>query len=159
MNSIEQNVFDVSKPIIEELNLELVEVEMVKEHGMLILRIIIDSPNGINIDDATLVNEKISVLLDELDPIDGEYYLEVSSPGVERELKTREDITKAVGQYVNIKTYEKIPVLSTSAKEIEGTLLSFSDDELIVSAKIKQFNKEIKIPYAKIAKIRLAIRF
>ena len=86
MNDLEKRIFDACIKSVEEENMTLVEVELVKEFGTLILRFTIDKPEGIDIDDTTLISEKVGLILDELDPIDKEYYLEVSSIGLEREL-------------------------------------------------------------------------
>ncbi len=159
MNNLEQKIYDLSLPICADLGVELVSVEWVKEHGMPILRLIIDKAEGISIDDATSVNEKVSETLDVIDPIPHEYYLEVSSAGIEKELKTKEDILAAIGKYIAVKTYEKIKVGNVALKEFEGHILNFDGEILTIKAKIKQFAKEVQIPYNLIAKIRLAIEF
>ena len=84
MNSLEQKIYDLSLPICTDLGVELVSVEWVRENGMQILRLIIDKKEGISIDDTTSVSEKVSEMLDEVDPIPNEYYLEVSSVGIEK---------------------------------------------------------------------------
>lgn len=159
MNNLEQKIYDLSLPICNDSGVELVSVELVREHGMLILRLIIDKLGGITIDDASAVNERISLMLDEVDPITNEYYLEVSSVGIEKELKTKEEIHASIGKYVAVKTYEKIQVGSMALKDMEGHLLSFDGEIITLEAKIKQFKKEVQIPYKSIAKIRLAIEF
>ena len=87
MNEIEIRSEKLAKKCAEELNLEILEVSFVKENGSRILRIIADSKGGLTIDEATALNEKISDALDREDFIDEEYFLEVSSAGLERELK------------------------------------------------------------------------
>lgn len=159
MNSLEQKIYDLSLPICTDLGVELVSVEWVRENGMQILRLIIDKKEGISIDDTTSVSEKASEMLDEVDPIPNEYYLEVSSVGIEKELKTKEEITASIGKYVAVKTYEKIKVGNAAIKEFEGHILNFDGEILTLKAKIKQFTKEVQIPYNLIAKIRLAIEF
>ena len=75
---------------------------------MRIIRVIADKETGLTLEDSVALNEALSDKLDELDPIEGQYYLEVSSPGIERELTTDKDIYRAIGKKVYIKTYEKI---------------------------------------------------
>jgi ribosome maturation factor RimP len=74
-------------------------------------------------------------------------------------LRNLEEIKNNIGKYINVKTYEKIMVGKTGIKEFEGHLLNVEDDLITMNFKMKQFKKEITIPYEKIAKIRLAIEF
>ena len=159
MNDLEKKIFDACEKAVTDENMELLEVELVKEFGALILRFTIDKVGGIDIDDTTLISEKVGLILDEIDPIDKEYYLEVSSVGLERELRNIDEIKANIGKYINVKTYEKLTVGKISQKEFEGTLLSCEDNLVTMQFKVKQFKKEITIPYEKIAKIRLAIEF
>lgn len=159
MNDIEKKIFDACEKAVTDENMMLLEVELVKEFGSLILRFTIDKDDGIDIDDTTLISEKVGLILDEIDPIDKEYYLEVSSVGLERELRNIEEIKANIGKYINVKTYEKLTVGKISQKEFEGTLLGCEDNLITMQFKVKQFKKEITIPYEKIAKIRLAIEF
>ena len=148
-------VEEMAAPILEELNLELVEVEYVKEGRNWFLRVYIDKENGVDIEECGIVSEKLSEKLDEKDPISNNYFLEVSSPGAERPLKKDSDFIKAVGKNVHIKTYEPID----NEKEFEGILKSFDGDTVVIEIKIKTRKKELTIPYEKIAKARLAISF
>lgn len=141
--------------ILEQEQLELVDIEYVKEGKSWFLRVFIDKENGVDIDDCGLVSEKLGEKLDALDPIQQNYFLEVSSPGAERPLKKQQDFIRAVGKHVNIKTYEPID----GSKEFEGTLLSYDEKEITLSIKIKTRTKEITIPTEKIAKARLAVIF
>ncbi len=141
--------------ILEQEQLELVDIEYVKEGKSWFLRVFIDKENGVDIDDCGLVSEKLGEKLDAVDPIQQNYFLEVSSPGAERPLKKQQDFIRAIGKHVNIKTYEPID----GSKEFEGTLLSYDEKEITLSIKIKTRTKEITIPTEKIAKARLAIIF
>lgn len=143
------------QPILEDLGLELVEVEYKKEGKNWFLRVYIDSPKGIAIEDCGVVSEKLSEKLDEQDPVNENYYLEVSSPGAERPLKSEEDIKRAVGKYINITTYKPL----NGDKVFEGTLLSFQDGILEISQKEKQKKVRMEVPYNKVAKARLAVEF
>ena len=141
--------------ILEQEQLELVDIEYVKEGKSWFLRVFIDKENGVDIEDCGLVSEKLGEKLDAIDPIPQNYFLEVSSPGAERPLKKPQDFLRAVGKHVNIKTYEPIE----GSKEFEGTLLSYDEKEITLSIKIKTRTKEITIPTEKIAKARLAVIF
>ncbi|KHF39742.1 ribosome maturation factor RimP [Halalkalibacter okhensis] len=142
-------------PILDELNLELVEVEFKKEGPNWFLRIFIDSDTGVDLEDCGVVSEKLSEKLDELDPIQQAYFLEVSSPGAERPLKKEKDITKAVGKNVHVTTYEPVD----GVKTFEGKLVHFDGEHLEVEVKVKTRKKVYTIPYVKVANARLAIIF
>ena len=148
-------VEELALPILEELQLELVEVEYVKEGKSWFLRVYIDKETGVDIDDCGNVSEKLSEKLDEVDPIPQNYFLEVSSPGAERPLKKEKDFLNAIGKNVYIKTYE--PILNE--KEFEGIMTSYDGNEVTLEVKIKTRKKTIVIPFEKVAKARLAITF
>lgn len=160
MTDLEQKIFDLALPICEKNNVELVEVNFKKDKiNGFVLEVIIDKEEGITLDDATIVNQEISDMLDVYDPIDTSYCLEVSSPGAERELKKEKDLLNSVGKYVNVKTYEKIEIDKNQIKEVEGTLLSVSEDNLVLEVIIKTRKVEVSIERKLIAKVRLAIKF
>lgn len=148
-------VEDLATEILENEDLELVDVEYVKEGKNWFLRVYIDKESGVDIDECGMVSERLSEKLDELDPIEHNYFLEVSSPGAERPLKKEKDFLNAIGKHVNIKTYEPIE----GSKEFEGTMLSYTPEEITLSIKIKTRQKEVAIPVDKVAKARLAVVF
>lgn len=158
-NNVSKKVTEVVEelviPILAELQLELVEVEYVKEGKSWFLRVYIDKETGVDIEDCGNVSEKLSEKLDEVDPISQNYFLEVSSPGAERPLKKDKDFYNAIGKNVYIKTYE--PILDE--KEFEGILIAFDGKEVTIEIKIKTRKKTVIIPYDKVAKARLAISF
>ncbi|MFZ0370641.1 MAG: ribosome maturation factor RimP [Halobacillus sp.] len=143
------------QPILEDMNLELVEVEYKQEGKNWYLRVFIDKPEGVDIEECGQVSEKLSEKLDEEDPIEFPYFLEVASPGAERPLKTQEDFKKYVGEHVYMKLYEPID----QEKEFEGTLVSFENETAIVEIRIKTKKKQLEVPFSKIAKANLAVTF
>jgi ribosome maturation factor RimP len=155
MSKVTEVVEELAQPIIQELGLELVEIEFVKEGKNWFLRVYIDKENGVDIEDCGIVSERLSEKLDELDPITHNYFLEVSSPGAERPLKKAKDFEKAIGKNVFIKTYEPID----GEKGFEGTLLEYDGELLRIEMKIKTRKKIIEIPLEKVASARLAIVF
>ncbi len=156
MSKITEQIEKIVQPITSELALELVDVEFLKEGRTWFLRVYVDNPDApIDIDQCALVSEKLSEILDELDPIEQNYFLEVSSPGAERPLKKEKDYEKALGKLIYIKTYEPIE----DAKEFEGYLKSYDDQQVEIEIKIKTRRKTITIAKEKIAVIRLAIDF
>jgi ribosome maturation factor RimP len=155
MSKVTEVVEELAQPIIQELGLELVEIEFVKEGKNWFLRVYIDKENGVDIEDCGIVSERLSEKLDELDPITHNYFLEVSSPGAERPLKKAKDFEKAIGKNVYIKTYEPID----GEKGFEGTLLEYDGQTVKIEMKIKTRKKIIEIPFEKVASARLAIVF
>lgn len=153
MNNLEKKIFELATEIADRLNLQVLSVEDAREYQMRIIRIIADKEMGLTVDDSVALNEALSEKLDELDPIEGQYYLEVSSPGIERELTTDHDISMAIGKKIYIKTYEKI----ANEKEMYGILSNFDGETLTIEAKIKQFTKTILVEKKKIAQIRLSV--
>ena len=155
MSQVTEIVEKLVTPILDELNLELVDIEYVKEGRDWFLRVFIDKESGVDIEDCGLVSEQLSVKLDEIDPIPYNYFLEVSSPGAERPLKNEKDFQKAIGKNVWIKTYEPID----GEKTFEGILTNFDGQTVTVEMKIKTRKKSIDIPYEKVANARLAVVF
>ena len=145
------------QPIVEEQNLELVDMEFLKEGKNWFLRIYIDKPGGIDIEECALISEKVSEALDAIDPdpIPQAYFLEVSSPGAERPLKTEADMQNAIGKYVHLSFYQAID----GEKFYEGTLKEVNDDSVVLMIRIKTRTKDIEIERKQIANARLAIQF
>lgn len=148
-------VEEIAQPIIDELNLELVDLEYVKEGKDWFLRVFIDSETGVDIEDCGMVSERLSEELDKHDPIPHLYFLDVSSPGAERPLKKEQDFHKAIGKQVAIKTYEPIE----DSKLFEGKLLSYTGETVTLAIMIKTRKKEVQIPMSKVASARLAVAF
>jgi ribosome maturation factor RimP len=142
-------------PILEHKGLELVDIEYVKEGKNWFLRIYIDKPGGIDITECGDVSEELSEKLDQQDPIKEAYFLEVSSPGVERPLKTKDDFSNNLNKNIYVKLYEPVE----GEKEYEGILKDFTNNILTLEIKVKTRSKQIEIPYDKIAKARIAVTF
>ncbi|KMY53650.1 ribosome maturation factor RimP [Bacillus sp. FJAT-27231] len=155
MSKVVETVEQLVTPITEELDLELVDIEYVKEGKNWFLRVYIDKETGVDIEECGMVSERLSEKLDETDPIPYNYFLEVSSPGAERPLKKIRDYERAVGKRVHVKTYEPMD----GEKTFEGTLLSFEQEELVIEYLVKTRKKQVTIPLEKIAKARLAVSF
>ncbi len=155
MKEIEKRSLEIANNCAKELNLEIIEVEYVKEFGSMVLRVIADSEGGLDINQATALNEAIGEVLDKEDFIDEEYSLEVSSPGLERELKTDADYIKYIGSYICIYTKEKV----LNKNEVYGDLLDYSDGTFKLKVNLKGRMKEIEIKKEIIEKVRLAVKF
>lgn len=140
-------ISELVRPVVEELGYELYHVEYVKENGEFYLRIYIDNENGISLVDCEKVSRRISDIVDEKDPIKEQYFLEVSSPGIFRELFEDSHLLKHINDKVRIKL--KKPV--EKKKEYIGELLSF--DESIV--KMMADGKELEFLRENIKSINL----
>lgn len=151
--SISELLKSKCEPIINELNYELVDVEFVKEGSDWFLRFYIDKDGGIGLDDCKSASEKINKLIEELDPIKHNYFLEVSSPGVERVLKRDKDLEQSINKLVEIKLYKRID----NKKIYVGNLLSWSKD--IVTILEKDVNKEVEINRKDISQIKTIYSF
>lgn len=103
--NIASTVAELVKEAVEECGCMLWDVEFVKEGPDHNLIIYIDKPDGVSLTDCEMVNDAVEPIIDEADPIDGSYYLEISSPGLERELKTPEHIEAFAGTEVNVKLF------------------------------------------------------
>ena len=157
MSRVVDEVRVVVQPIVDEQNLELVDMEFLKEGKNWFLRIYIEKPGGIDIEECALISEKVSEALDAIDPdpIPQAYFLEVSSPGAERPLKTEADMQNAIGKYVHLSFYQAID----GEKFYEGTLKEVNDDSVVLTIRIKTRTKDIEIERKQIANARLAIQF
>lgn len=113
------------QPLAEALSYELVDVEFIKEGANWYLRVYIDKPGGIAIDDCEAVSRQLSDRLDELDPIKQSYILEVSSPG-ERPLKKERDYDRFKGEWVEVKLYQPLD----GRKLFEGKLMGLVDNNV-----------------------------
>lgn len=148
---LEAFVTDVSEEIAEDMGFELVDVEYVKEGTSMFLRVYLDKEGGIGIDDCQAFSRRLSPILDEKDPVDENYFLEVSSPGLDRPLKKEKDFMRSIGKDVEIGTYAPVD----GRKSFTGELIAFDDE----SVTIKEEDKEIKLLRKDISKINLAIVF
>ena len=148
---VEDILYDISMPILDKYNFEFVDVEYKKEGGQWYLRLFIDKDGGITIDDCQLVSEILSDKLDEIDPIDHSYIFEVSSPGIDRPLKTERDYKKNLNKELEVKFYDSFD----GKKSIEATLLDYDDKKVILDYK----GKEIEIDKKTIAIMRPLIKF
>ena len=102
---VAEKVWEIAEPLADELGIWIWDVEFLKEGARRVLRITVDSEEGININDCEALHRAIDPLLDEADLIEEQYYLEVSSPGIERELKTDIHIEACEGWDVEVKLY------------------------------------------------------
>lgn len=142
MAKIEEKVESLVKEKIEKIGYELYDVLYVKEGSNKILRIVIDSEKGISLDDCEKVNNEIKETIDEANPIEEQYFLEISSPGIERLLRKDWQLKKFKGADVNIKLFKKD---ENGKKEYTGTLGDITENTLDVEADGKNITIDRKI--------------
>ena len=147
----ESKTEELVTPLIEQNNFELVDIEYVKEGSNWYLRVYIDKPGGINVDDCELISRALSDKLDEEDFIDDAYILEVSSPGLGRPLKKDKDFERSLGEDVEIKLYR----MKDGTKDYRGFLKSYNKEEIV----IEDNDEEITFKRREIALVRLALDF
>lgn len=126
--TIIETVTRLAEPLAAEGGLELVDVTFTKEGSRFILRIFIDKPEGVTIDDCEHLSKRLSTLLDEHDPITQPYYLEVSSPGLDRPLKHDRDFERFQGHTVTIHSFAAID----GRKRFTGILLGIRDNQILI---------------------------
>ena len=120
-------VWKIAEPIAANLGLDIWDIRFVKEGSMWYLRIFIDKPDGISIEDCENMSRAIDAPLDEADPINISYCLEVCSPGIERELTRDEHFKKFIGSKVIVKF---IRPLESGEREIKGVLNEYSNSNI-----------------------------
>ncbi len=151
-NNSEKKVEALVLPIVEEKNFELVDVEFVKEGPNWYLRIYIDKEGGVDINDCEYVSRTLEAKLDEADPIEQAYILEVSSPGIDRPLKKESDFVKYAGEIVDVKLYKAFE----GSKEYQGALKGLENNIVTIT---DENGKDISFDRKDIAGIRLAVIF
>lgn len=147
MASIEEKVEKLIEPKIQQIGYELYDVEYAKEGKNYFLRIFIDKKEGIDLNDCEKVNDAISDLLDEADYIKDQYFLEVSSPGVERVIRKGKHLQKNIGMEIAIKLFKKD---KEGKKEYQGILKKYDNQNL----EIEVMKKTIIVERKNIAQIK-----
>ena len=143
--SIKETVREAITPTVTELGYSIWDITYAKVGADYHLEITIDHPDGIDIDDCEKVHRAIDPILDEADPIEGFYYLDVSSPGIERELRTREHIVATVGQRVEAKLF----TAKDGKKSVVGELRE-SDEGFVV---IGDGDGDVRLEISEISKL------
>ena len=141
-----EQLIELLEPLVRHLGYELWELELSGRNG--VLRLYIDSPEGIDIEDCEAVSRAVSERMDEADPISGEYTLEVSSPGLDRVLRTQQHFERFVGEQVNLETKQ----LVNGRRRFLGKLLQVSAKDIQLEMEGEKFDLAI----ANIHKARLS---
>ena len=149
--SIEKIAQEIALPVVEELDYELIDLEYKKEGPHWCLRLYIDKPGGITLDDCQEVSQRVGDMLDIKDPIPHNYFLEVSSVGLDRPLKKEEDFVRFKGRNVDLKLYRAID----GSKNYTGELIGLDGDtiQIRVGGEILGFKRD------QVAIVRLSVEF
>ena len=152
MKTVAEQVWEIAAPILENEGLEIVDVEFVREGRRHVLRVYIDKlggsvpGNGVGIDDCERASNAIDPAIEVKDLIQGEYVLEVSSPGIERALTRPVHFQRAVGQRIHVKLFR--PLFDPPRKALTGILKNFEEDRLQVDVEgAGTFSVEMTIPF------------
>lgn len=128
MSRITETVFSLAEPVVTEEGCSLWDVEYVREAGVRYLRVYIDKEGGVSIDDCERISRRLDPMLDEADPIPESYVFEVSSAGLERELKRPSDFARFLGSQVEVKLYQPVD----GRKAFTGELLSYENGAVTI---------------------------
>ena len=145
-DALVNEIYEMVKPIADELNYDIYHVEYVKENGELYLRIYIEKDGGITLSDCEALSRRVSDLMDEKDPIKDPYFLEVSSPGLNRTLFTEEHYKRFIEREVMVKFTKSVD----GKKNIKGILKEVNEDSIVVEA-----DQLINIPKDKIKSVNI----
>jgi len=133
-----ERVTTLLEPVVEGLGYELVGIEYHPASGQALLRIYIDQPDGVDVDDCARVSHQVSGVLDVEEPIAGEYMLEVSSPGLDRPLFKPADYTRFAGEQIRI----RLRGLFNGRRKHRGTLLGLEDGEVLIDEE----GEQVRVP-------------
>lgn len=148
MSKLTALIQELVEPALTPMGYELVDLQYGREGGRYILRLFIDRPEGIGLDDCERVSRVVSALLDEEDPIPHSYYLEVSSPGLERPLKKESDFNRFAGRKVKLRTFAPI----NGQRHFQGRLLGYQDGQVRMHL---EEGWDLAIPLEQVATARL----
>lgn len=152
---MQEKIRNLIQPAIKQLELIIYDIEYVVENNTNFLRIYLDKVQGITLNDIVEATRAITELLDQADPISDEYILEVSSPGAERPLNSRDRIKDAIGEYIFVKFINP----QNGMDFVTGYLRGFKNDVIEIEYLVKNIKKKTKVEYTNIAKAHLAIKF
>ncbi len=144
--SSRQRLVELLTPVVEQEKYEFVDLQYKKEGKRWVIRLFIDKPGGIGVEDCSKTSQKVSFLLDNETWLPQGYVLEVSSPGIDRPLHSEKDYLNSVGSKIKVKLYESI----NNQKRFIGKLLEVKEDKIVLELEnsVKQEIEIIKISYA-----------
>ena len=149
-----EQVRAVARRVTEGWGYELTDVEVKRDRSGYVVRLFVDKDGGIGLDDLQSVSEEVAAILDAEDPIPASYTLEVSSPGLDRPLRTEKDYHKAIGKLVKVSSYDTVE----GRRHWTGRLTAFEEGVLSVTLE-KEGGSVARIPFDRIAHGRLEVEF
>lgn len=149
---VEEAVDDLVTPIAATRGLEVWDVQYVKEGGQWYLRILLDKHGGIGVDDCQAVSEELGEILDRTDLISGNYFLEVSSPGLERALRRERDFERTLGKKIRVTTFAPVG----DKKHVTGILEAVAEGAIVIRT---EADGPVTVPLAAIAKAKTVFDF
>lgn len=148
MSKLTESIQGLVEPVLIELGYELVDLQYGREGGRYILRLFIDRPEGVGLDDCERVSHAVGDILDREDPIPHSYYLEVSSPGLERPLKKEVDFQRFAGRKIKLRTFAPVE----GQRHFQGRLLGYLDGEVHLQL---ENGRRLTLPMEQVATARL----
>jgi len=146
-DEILNKVREIAAPLAAQEGLELIDVELGGPGGRQILRLFIDKSGGVSLDDCSSISRAVSAALDVEDPIQGAYDLEVSSPGLDRPLRTPEHFQKFAGKRVRVRTFGPLPECE-NRKTFVGILQGYDNETIVLDVDGRIF----RVPHAQVSK-------
>lgn len=147
---IQEKIYDISARVAEENNLELVHTEVVGSNKNISVRVFIDKPEGVTHQDCSAVSRQIDAILESDDFIPSAYLLEVSSPGLERDLYSLKDFEKFSGNLAKVKLHKPVE----GQRNFKGRIIAVEGDEIVFEDKT---SGKIRFPYGSVSKANLEI--
>ena len=141
MANIEEKVENLIKSKVEDIGYKLYDVEYIKEGKNYFLRVYIDNEKGIDLNDCEKVNNEKIDMLDEADYIKDAYFLEISSPGIERKIRKEEHLEQAIGKKISVKLFKKD---ENDNKQYEGILKQYDKETIIINKDTEEIKIERK---------------
>ena len=151
MSKLTEKIWALAEPVVQEEGCSLWDVEYVREAGSWFLRVYVDKPGGVGIDDCERISRRLDPILDEADPIPDSYVFEVGSAGAERELKRPSDFAQFMGSEVEVKLYQP----KDGRKSWVGTLTGCDGGDV----SIRVGGEELRFAAAQLAQVRLHVTF
>jgi ribosome maturation factor RimP len=148
-----ERVRSVALRVTADRGFELVDVELKRAAGNSLLRLYVDKPGGIGLDDLQSVSEEVSAILDAEDPIEGHYTLEVSSPGLDRPLRTEDDYRRFVGRLAKLSSYEPVD----GRRHWTGRIVACEGG--VVTLELEKGGGEARVPLTRVSHGRLEVEF
>ncbi len=148
-----QQLEDLLEPVVTSMDYEFVGLEFISQGRHSILRIFIDSENGVGVDDCANVSRQLSAVLDVEDPISNEYSLEISSPGLNRPLFKLSQYEQFIGEQVKFKTIR--PQLENGQRKFKGIITAVNNNNVVFDIE----NESLSIPFSDIEKANIVAKF